>query len=128
MQELKQQYQRIKAPPYLATRIRAQAPQRPARRPAWVPVAAMVTVAFGVLSVALIVQQQASHVVAPPRPSLSMLSRLTPDKPGFSVPGMSRIRTVKRPALPPKPDFRNTEQPQSYFKIEEQDSKEMDYA
>jgi len=128
LRDLQQQYRRVKAPAHLATRIRAQVSQTPARFKAWIPVAGLVTVACGVLSVALIMQQQSTSIITPPRPSLTMLSSLTPDKPGMSMPGLSRIRSVRTPPLPPKPDFRKPEQPQSHLEIEEQGPKETDYA
>lgn len=123
---LKQEYQSLKAPPYLATRIRAEVKERSIPRQIWLAVS--VTLALAILSVTILSQKQATQIDAPTMLSLPMVSRLTPEKPRISVPGLSQIRSVATPALPPKPILDEPKEPQTNFRFEEENPKETDHA
>lgn len=124
LEQLKRDYRRIKAPPYLATRIRAEVADRPAHRRRG-PAMAAVAVAIAVIVLTPLVQQERSTQTTR-APSLTMLSRLTPNKPLVPAPSLSRVRSVRSPALPPRPLLKPTPKPQTYFDTDA--LKETDHA
>lgn len=121
--ELKRQYRSITAPPHLAARIRANLKKPPSRRPMWIPIGASLTVAFGALTVTMIMQQNPTNTTVQTKPSLPSLSRMIPKKPQLPAPSVTQIRSVRLPALPPKPALK---EPQSNFNLEEETPKERD--
>ena len=120
--ELKRQYRGIKAPPYLATRIRAEVEGRVAHRRPWLPVVATAAVAAAVI-IPLMLQQQSAQPT-PRSPSIAMLSQMTPGKPAIPAPSLSKVRSVKTPALPRKPKLNLDKDPQTDIDIQ----KETDHA
>ena len=126
-EQLRRDYQNIEAPPHLATRIRAEVADEHVRRRNWMPATATVVAAIAVVSLGpMLMQEQQSDTATPPRaPSFSMLSRVRVTKPDVPAPSLSRIRSVRTPAPPPKPKI-NPTRPQSFFDIDVQ--KETDYA
>ena len=128
--KLKRDYREIRAPGYLATRIRAEVADRNSPGRSWLPALAPIAVAVAAVTVApLLMQQQPGDEAAAPKPtSLSSLTRVSSLKPEMSTPSLSKMKSVKVPALPrkPKPDSEQT--PQTYFDIEDENLKEKDHA
>ena len=123
--KLKEDYQDIRAPQHLATRIRAEVADRAPLRRSWLPALATTAVAVVVIGVTpLVLQQQTGETVIPKTPSMSTLARLKPDKPAVTAPSLSRVRSVKTPALPPRPKLSGPNKPQSYFEIRNDELKE----
>jgi len=126
LKQLKSNYRNIKAPPYLATRIRANVADRAPRQRSWVS-AITAAVAVAVISVTIILlQQQPSQTMT--SPSFATLSRMMPDRPAVPVPSLSNVRSIKTPALPPKPKLNQPNTEQTYFDFENSDLKETDHA
>lgn len=127
--KLQQDYREIRAPAHLATRIRAEVADLESPRRSWLPALAPIAVAVAAVTVAplLMQQQPGDETVAPKPTSLSSLTRLSALKPEMSIPSLSRMKSVKVPALPrkPKPDSEQT--PQTYFDIEDENLKEKDH-
>ena len=126
--KLKREYQAIRAPDYLATRIRAETRERP-RRP-WLPATATVAVAVAAITLApLLLQQQATEDTVAPKPtSLSSLAGVASSKPKMKAPSLSRVRSVTVPALPRKPEPKTDKEPQSFFDTETEHMKEKHHA
>lgn len=123
---LKRDYQDIKAPPHLATRIQASVAERPARTLGWLPAAATAIVATAAVWIFPIAWQGAAvDVPTPARPSLSTLATLKPVKPPGVAPSLSRIQSVPRPQMPAKP---KPARPQSNIHIDHEILKENDDA
>ncbi len=102
MEQLKQEYRNIKAPPYLATRIRAEVAGRAMRPRMLMPAA--VTLAVAMLAVVpLLFIGKPLHEPVKTMPSLAMLSQMTPDKPGTPVISLANVRSMAKPAMPQKP-------------------------
>ena len=129
LEQLKRDYRNIEAPPHLAARIQAAVADRSTRRRRWLPALATVAAAVAVISVTTVVlQQQSGQTMTPRSPSLAMLSRMTPDKPAVPAPSLSNLRSVKTPALPPKPKLNQPTKQQTFFDIENDVQKETDHA
>ncbi len=128
LDELKRDYQDIKAPPYLATRIRAQVADIPSRRRGWLPALATVAVAVGALTVTPVLMQQRAADDVQSATSLTVLAKASALKPGTTAPSLSRIRSVDVPAMPskPKPAPAKDTDSQSHFDLDR--SKENDHA
>lgn len=128
--KLKKDYREIRAPEYLATRIRAEVADRNSPRRTWLPVLAPVAVAIAAVTVApLLMQQQAGDEAATPKPtSMSTLTGVSSLKPAVTAPSLSNMKSVKVPALPrkPKPDSEQT--PQTYFDMKDENLKETNHA
>lgn len=125
LNELKRQYQRIEAPPYLATRIRADVTQRPVRSRAWMPITATLMVAVTAVWLLPMLQQQPStQVVVPSRPSLSGFAKLKPAKPTVAAPNLSNMRSVSTPRMPSKPVAKPATKPQSRIEIQNDEIQE----
>ena len=108
-EDLIRNYRQIKAPAHLATRIRAEVSDRPAKTHSWMPVAATLMVAIAaVWLLPFAWQQQSVDTPTPKKPSLSALATLKPDKPSVRAPSLTQLRSVKAPSLPPKPVLRPT--------------------
>ncbi|MFQ6007102.1 MAG: hypothetical protein ACE5OQ_16550 [Woeseia sp.] len=114
LDQLKRDYRRIKAPPYLAARIRAQAAEAPAYRRRWRPAIAAVAVAVAVIVLAPLLQKEPSTQTTRSS-SLTMLSRIAPHKPVVPAPSLSRVRSVTSPALPSRPLLKPTPKSQTFF-------------
>ena len=128
IEKLKRDYQAIRAPDYLATRIRAETRERPRR--SWLPTVATVAVAVAAVTVApILLQQQAGQDTVAPKPtSLSSLSGLSSNKPKVKAPSLSNVRSVTVPALPKKPKPKTDKEPQSFFDTETEHMKEKHHA
>ena len=103
LDELKRDYRRIKAPPYLVTRVAASAREQERRtrgRPAMVA-AALVLAVVAVLPFTR--TDDADRTVVANAPSLSRLAALKPSRPDVSAPSLSNLRSPRRPPLPRKP-------------------------
>lgn len=128
--KLKQDYRAIRAPEHVATLIRAEVADRESPRRTWLPTLVPVAVAAAAVTVApLLMQQQSGDETVAPKPtSLSTLTRVSSLKPGTTAPSLSRMKSVKVPALPRKPQTKSQEQPQTKFDIEIEHLKEKDHA
>ncbi|MDJ0927040.1 MAG: hypothetical protein QNJ73_05240 [Gammaproteobacteria bacterium] len=114
IEQLKQNYRRIEAPPELRARVRAGLAKQPARTHRWVPITATALAAVAVLFVAQLgMQQSPAPDKLPDKPSLTALARLMQDKPALRSPSMSQLKSVKAPKMPRKPSLRSIEPPQS---------------
>ena len=126
--KLKRDYQDIRAPAHLATRIRAEVADRDLPRRSWLPAIATVAIAVAAVTVTpVLLQQQASEQVAPKPTSLSSLSGISAKKPAMQAPSLSKVRSVTVPALPKKPRPAPAKEPQSNFEFEDEYSKEKDH-
>ena len=126
--ELRRSYRNIKAPPYLATRIRAAVSDRRVRSRSWMPAGAtlMVIVAAAWL-LPFSMQYPQGPASKPTKPSLSALASLKPDKPAVKAPSLAQLRSVKVPQLPAKPVVKPAK-PQSNLHFENDILKEKDHA
>ncbi len=116
--ELKQSYRDINAPPHVATRIRAEVADRPLRRHSWIPLGATAMAIIAVIVLAPIVGDSPTNTTtAPTKPSLSAIASLMPGRPANSSVNLSQLRTAKKPKLPLKPRL-NKKKPQSNLNIE----------
>lgn len=124
---LRQGYRRIKAPPHLATRIRAEVADQPIRSHSWMPAGATVmAVALVALMVPFFGQQSVKPATVPSKPSLSALAALKPDAPPATSVSLSKLRTVKKPKLPAKPILKTTK-PQTHLNLENNLLEEKDH-
>jgi hypothetical protein len=101
-ERLEQEYRKIKAPPYLATRIRAEVAGRAVRPRMLMPAAVTLAVVMLVI-VPLLFNERPLHEPAQTMPSLAMVSQMTPDKPGASIISLANVRSMAKPAMPQKP-------------------------
>ena len=128
--KLKRDYQDMRAPAHLATRIRAEVADRGQPRRSWLP--AMTTVAVAVAAITItpiLLQRQSAEEIATPKPtSMSSLTRLSLLKPEMSTPSLSKLKSVTVPALPRKPKADSEQTPQTYFDIEDENLKEKVHA
>lgn len=107
--ELKQAYRDIKAPPHLATRIQAEVADQRVRSHSWVPAGATAMAIVLVAWLAPYVSEQtASPSAAPSRPSLTAIAALKPDAPAGTSVSLSQLKTLKKPRLPTKPKLKAT--------------------
>lgn len=130
LDKLKQDYREIHAPEYVATRIRAEVADRDRPTRSWLPALAPVAVAIAAVAVAplLMQQQPGDEAVAPKPTSMSTLTRLASLKPAISPPSLSTMKSVKVPALPPRPKPDSNKEPQTHFDITDEHLKEKDHA
>ncbi len=129
IEQLRKDYRAAKAPPWLATRIAAHTRdgRPPSRR--WIPAATTLAVALAVFAAVPLIDQVSDQQKQPPTvPSLSKLASIAPGKPSMAVPGMSKIRSVKRPALPQKPSLKKDKRTKGYLQPEEAGRKENERA
>lgn len=102
-------YQAVRAPHGLATRIKARARALPPSRgwaSVWRPVTAGLALALGLVAVSpLLIDNHKATPSTPPLPSLTALSRNLPAKPTTSMPSFSQLKSLSAPSLPspPKP-------------------------
>lgn len=112
---LKRDYQAISAPPFLATRIRAELGSRHSRRPLLRPIFGAAVVAACLLAVVPFVGDEDSAPGAEPRlPSLTALSRAVPSRPDVRSPSFSQLKSVASPKLPARPEIRSTNEPAEF--------------
>lgn len=125
--ELKQAYRDVKAPPYLATRIRAEVSDQRVRSHSWVPAGATVV---AILLVAWLAPQVGEQTVSPSgvpsKPSLTAIAALKPAAPARTSVSLSRLKTAKKPRLPAKPRLKPTK-PQTNLESESDLLEEKDY-
>lgn len=116
--ELKQAYRDIKAPPHLATRIRAEVADQRVRSHSWMPAGATVMAVVLVAWLAPFVSQQTETSSSVARkPSLSAIAALKPNAPPRTSVSLSQLKTVKKPKLPARPRLKATK-PQSNLESE----------
>lgn len=110
--ELKRQYRSIKAPPYLAAKVRAAVSERKAASHHWWPALAAIAMGIAVFGIVPFLQhEEATSKVSPSLPSLTALARLAPTKPKNVSPSLTQIRSVSTPPMPSKP--KHGKRPQS---------------
>jgi hypothetical protein len=123
LKTLKRDYQAIRAPQYLSTRIRASVDQEQAQPARWLPAVAATTIAVAAVAMFTLLYQPAT--VTAMKPSLSTLATLKPEKPAVPVPSLSKLRSVPVPHMPAKP---RPKKPQSNRSDEPEFLKEKDHA
>ncbi|MGB5208937.1 MAG: hypothetical protein WBN31_07730 [Gammaproteobacteria bacterium] len=130
--QLKRDYRDIRAPAYLATRIRAEvaAPRKPAHR--WIPVAAATMAAFvAVWLMPDLLQQRPAASSGTSTPSYATLAALKPPRPAVRTPGLDQLRSVKVPSISARPQFKpetETDKPQTRIHKQSIYQKEKDHA
>lgn len=107
--KLREQYQALEAPPYLAGRIEARLAERRPAPMAWWPAAATVAACLALLVAVPLWRQPApeQQSALPRSPSLSALSRVAAARPTVPAPNLNRLRSVSAPAMPSKPALRS---------------------
>lgn len=123
LDRLKRDYQAIRAPQHLATRIRASVDEDRRRPVRWLPAVAATTIAIAAVAMFPLLYQPAS--VTAMKPSLSTLASLKPEKPAVPSPSLSKVRSVPVPRMPAKP---KPKKPQSNRNGEPEFLKEKDHA
>lgn len=128
LDDLKRDYRNIEAPPHMATRIRAEVADKPIRGHSWMPVGATLMAVVAVIWLVPFIGQQVTTTSPPPsKPSLSALASLKPQKPAVAAPSLAKLRSVKTPMMPVKPQLKPTK-PQTRFQIENDLLEEKDHA
>ena len=112
---LRTRYREIEAPPRLATRIRAEVRQRAGARPRWRPAFALAGAAAAALVILPLALQRQPSVKA----SLTSPPSISAVKPSMTSLGLSRVRSVRTPAIPPKPRPEPAVRPQTNFEIDD---------
>ena len=125
LNELKQAYRDIEAPPHLATRIRAAVSDRQHRPRYWIPSAISAAAAVAIVMFLQNVPEPDAVEKRPVTPSLSALASLKPAKPAYVDTSFTRLRSVQIPPLPAKP---KPSKPQSRFQFEYELLKEKNHA
>lgn len=120
---LRRDYQAIKAPRHLATRIRASVGDDRLRPTRWLPVVAATTIAIAAIAMFPLLYQPVA--VTAMKPSLSTLATLKPEKPAVPAPSLSKLRSVTVPRMPAKP---KPKKPQTNRSDEAEFLKEKDHA
>lgn len=114
LEALQERYRETEAPPWLATRIRARLNERSADRAWWKPALALVTAgAAALLILPLALQQQPNY-----KPSLTTPPSLSGVKPSMTSLSLTRIKSVRTPAPPPRPRVNPNNRPQTHFEID----------
>ncbi len=104
LEKLARDYRDVKAPPYLATRIRAEVANRPVRNHGWLPVATTAVLAAAIIGLGPMFWNSAGGPDAhPATPSLTTLASIKVEKPSAVSPSLSKVRTFKAPRMPAKP-------------------------
>lgn len=125
VEDLRKRYQRMEAPPYLATRILGHVGDEPSKR-RWLPaVATLGVVAFVMAVVPRFTQQPPDAVSEQATISFATLSRMTPTKPAMTSPPLSQLKSIKTPVMPARPSMQPAEEPQSRRQNLISDSKEL---
>jgi hypothetical protein len=109
IERLAEDYRAIKAPPGVASRVRAGIDARPARNLGWFPVAATIVFAATIVGV-LPMFLQGDAATPTVRPSLARLASMDIRKPDVAQPSLGRIRTLKAPPMPPRPGTKPAEE------------------
>ena len=137
LHELGRRYRELEAPAYLATRIRAEVAERPARR-SWIPA----TVALAATAVALamlpLLIDSSEDAVAPT--SMTVLSLAAASTSSMAGPSLSQVGSLSQAgslSLPPPPSLRELRQEESndefdtsfeYRRKDSDEHKENDHA
>lgn len=118
LSNLRERYQSIQAPPYLAGRIRSRMNDQRSASRRWLPACVALPVVIAVVATLSIDSTRESPALtSPSRPSLATLSRLAPSKPANVSPSLSQIRTVPKPSMPRKPALRWGNNPHTYREL-----------
>ncbi len=125
LNELRQAYRDIKAPPHVATRIRATVAERPRRPRYWIPSAISAAAAVAIVMFLQNVPEPVDLAKPPVKPSLTALASLKPEKPANVDVSLTQLRSVQLPPMPAKP---KPAKPQSRFRIDHELPKEKDHA
>ena len=101
LEQLRERYQQVTAPPELAGRIRKDATELAQRRaPRWLlPFAGGVAAAAALIVAMPLVMNETS----PSIPTMTELASAMPDKPAVTMPSVSSFRLPQRPPLPERP-------------------------
>ena len=125
--KLKDDYRAIKAPPHLATRVRAQVKDTRFRRYNWVPAGATAMAIVAVFWLVPLLSVQTTSDSALRKPSLTSIAALKPTKPQGTPINLAQIRTVSRPSMPERPRIKTTK-PQTRLDTENELLEEKDHA
>ena len=122
LDDIARDYREIRAPEYIAARVRAETADRAVQGQRWLPAAAAATVAVAVLAMLpTLWQSEDANVVVPVKPSLSAIAAFKIDKPAVTPPSLSKIRTPSAPPMPSKPEpGSDAEQGRLRFEISEE--------
>jgi len=126
-EKLQKDYRRIKAPPFLATRIMAGIRPRPSRR-RWLPAVAAAALVMVIVSVAPRLADRQPAITETSPMSLAALSRMSPGKAPLPSPSLSQLKSIKSPPLPQKPTMQPVEEPQSRLPDAAAESEEHNHA
>lgn len=103
----RREYQSIRVPLGLETRIKARARELPPGKGwirIWRPLTAVAALALGLVAVSPLLKDNSGiEAGTPPLPSLAALSRSLPAKPSTSMPSFSQLKTLPKPRLPSRP-------------------------
>lgn len=116
IEKLKRDYRGIEAPAHLSTRIAGELGSHARQRSRLPAVATAIVAAAAITLMPLLLDNDAA---VPVKPSLSLatVTRLLPKKPPLASPSLSRLRSVKTPPLPAKPDLKPADKPRSLLDI-----------
>ena len=124
--DLTRDYRAIEAPPQLAARVRAAIASRPRRAFHWLPVAAAVATAIALLVFAPpMMELPPEPGLMAKTPSLTALSRVAAQRRSVPTPNLSHVRSLRPPALPPKPRLRSSDDKPTIRDMESQRMEEM---
>jgi hypothetical protein len=104
LDKLREDYRRLKAPPQLAARVRAEVTER-RDGISWLPRLATVVLVIAV-PLALMLDHQPGRQATQTR--IPSLSQLVPQAPAVSMSSLGSLRGVPLPPLPSKPDLRRS--------------------
>lgn len=129
LDDMKRDYQSVKAPPYLATRIQASVADSRTRTGFWMPAAVTCTAIVALIWMLPFTTQVTSDAVEKPsKPSMSALAALKPTKPATPAPSMSQLRSVSVPSMPAKPKVVEPPKSQTNYQLENETLKEKNDA
>ena len=123
LKELGRRYRRIEAPAYLATRIRAEVAEQPARR-SWLPATAVLAAAVVVLAIVPPLIDEGDDPIAPT--SMTVLSLAAASTPSISTIPAPKLSRVGSPSLPPPPSLHELRHDESNVESDDESNDEFD--
>ena len=124
LDELGRRYRELEAPAYLATRIRAEVADRPARR-SWMPATAVLATVVAVLATLPLLLDTGKNPITPT--SMTVLSLAAASTPSISAPSLSEVGSLSLPPPPSLHELRRDESDDEFdtsFEYRRKDSDE----